>query len=46
MPELSEWLKLMLAEIARKGEDDEKAREEEKKRQSETTAETRSVKTA
>jgi hypothetical protein len=35
MPQLSEWLKLMLAEIARKGEDAERAREEEVRRQAE-----------
>jgi hypothetical protein len=32
MPALSEWLQLMLAEIARKGEDLESARTEEAKR--------------
>jgi hypothetical protein len=35
MPQLSEWLKLMLAEIARKREDDERAREEQTRRQAE-----------
>jgi hypothetical protein len=33
MAQISEWLKLMVAEINRKREDDERAREEEKKRQ-------------
>jgi hypothetical protein len=32
MPALSEWLQLMLAEIARKRDDAERAREEEDKR--------------
>jgi len=32
MPALSEWLQIMLAEIARKREDAERAREEEMKR--------------
>jgi hypothetical protein len=35
MPQLTEWLKLMLAEIARKREETERAREEESRRQSE-----------
>jgi hypothetical protein len=35
MPALSEWLQLMLAEIARKRDDAERAREEEDKRSSE-----------
>jgi hypothetical protein len=35
MPQLTEWLKLMNAEIARKREDAERAREEEVRRQSE-----------
>jgi hypothetical protein len=35
MPALSEWLQLMLAEIARKREDLERAREEETKREAE-----------
>ncbi len=33
MARLSEWLQLMLAEIARKRDDAERAREEEEKRQ-------------
>jgi hypothetical protein len=36
MAALSEWLQLMLAEIARKREDLEQAREEENKRMGET----------
>ena len=36
MAQISEWLKLMVAEINRKREDDERAREEDKKRQGET----------
>ena len=35
MAELSEWLQLMLAEIARKRDDLERAREEDAKRNSE-----------
>jgi hypothetical protein len=35
MAELTEWLKLMLAEIARKREDAERAREEDLRRQRE-----------
>jgi len=35
MPQLTEWLKLMLAEIARKREDAERASEEEVRRQTE-----------
>jgi hypothetical protein len=35
MAELSEWLQIMLAEIARKREDLERAREEEVKRDTE-----------
>ena len=35
MPQLTEWLKLMLAEIARKRDDAERAREEEVRRQQE-----------
>jgi hypothetical protein len=35
MPQMSEWLKVMNAEIARKREDAERAREEEARRQSE-----------
>jgi hypothetical protein len=32
MPQLSEWLKVMLSEIARKRDDAERAREEETQR--------------
>jgi hypothetical protein len=39
MAELSEWLQLMLAEIARKREDLDRAREEDAKRDAETRAE-------
>jgi hypothetical protein len=39
MAALSEWLQIMLAEIARKREDLERAREEDKKRDAETDAE-------
>jgi hypothetical protein len=39
MPALSEWLQIMLAEIARKREDLERAREEEAKRDTEKVAE-------
>jgi hypothetical protein len=39
MPQLTEWLKLMLAEIARKREDAERAREEEDRRQTEDAQE-------
>jgi hypothetical protein len=35
MAELSEWLQLMLAEIARKREEDEHARQEEERRSAE-----------
>jgi hypothetical protein len=35
MPALSEWLQLMLAEIARKKEEAERARDEEAKRSAE-----------
>jgi septal ring factor EnvC (AmiA/AmiB activator) len=35
MPVLSEWLKVMLGEIARKREDAERAREEDVRRQQE-----------
>lgn len=35
MAELTEWLKLMLAEIARKREDAERAREEDQRRENE-----------
>jgi hypothetical protein len=38
MAQVSEWLKLMVAEINRKREDAEREREEEKKRQGEATA--------
>ncbi len=41
MPQLSEWLKLMLAEIARKREEDARAREEEVRRQREHAGGTR-----
>lgn len=37
MAELSEWLQIMLAEIARKREDLERANEEEAKRDAERT---------
>jgi hypothetical protein len=37
MPQLSEWLKLMLAEIARKRDDVEQARAEDTRRQQEGT---------
>jgi|GEM_PF-1085384 len=37
MAQLSEWLKLMLAEIARKREDAERARVEEEARQKESS---------
>ena len=36
MAQLTEWLKLMVAEINRKREDDDRATEEEQKRQVET----------
>jgi hypothetical protein len=39
MPQLTEWLKLMNAEIARKREDAERAREEEARRQGERAQE-------
>jgi hypothetical protein len=35
MPELSEWLQLMLAEIARKREESERERQEEERRHTE-----------
>jgi hypothetical protein len=35
MPQLTEWLKLMLAEIARKRDDAERAREEDARRDDE-----------
>jgi hypothetical protein len=38
MAELSEWLQLMLAEIARKREEDEHARQEEERRRAEERA--------
>jgi hypothetical protein len=38
MPALSEWLQIMLAEIARKREELERAREEDVKRESEQVA--------
>jgi hypothetical protein len=44
MADLTEWLKLMLAEIARKREDAERAREEEHQRQDEATGQRHSVK--
>lgn len=37
MPQLTEWLKLMVAEINRKREDDERAKQEEAARQKETS---------
>jgi hypothetical protein len=37
MPQMSEWLKVMNAEIARKREDAERAREEDVRRQGEHT---------
>jgi hypothetical protein len=51
MPALTEWLQLMLAEIARKGEDLERARAEEAQRLTEkspptTTSNVTSVKEA
>jgi hypothetical protein len=39
MPALSEWLQIMLGEIARKREDSERAREEEVKRETEKVVE-------
>ncbi len=38
MPALSEWLQIMLAEIARKRDDQDRARNEESQRQDEKTA--------
>ncbi|MEP7246564.1 MAG: hypothetical protein ABI885_23195 [Gammaproteobacteria bacterium] len=38
MPQLTEWLKLMISEIARKREDAERASDEDAKRQSEQGA--------
>jgi hypothetical protein len=46
MAALSEWLQIMLAEIARKREDEERAREEDKKRESETASESNSSQSA
>ena len=40
MAELSEWLQIMLAEIARKRDDLERAREEDSKRTSEKPSDT------
>lgn len=40
MAPLSEWLQIMLGEIARKREDLERAREEESKRDAEKTVDT------
>jgi hypothetical protein len=37
MPQLTEWLKVMLAEIARKRDDAEQARAEDARRQREET---------
>jgi len=37
VPELSEWLQLMLAEIARKADDADRSRAEEELRNQETT---------
>jgi hypothetical protein len=42
MAALSEWLQIMLGEIARKREDEERAREEDRKRESESASETNS----
>jgi hypothetical protein len=44
MAALSEWLQIMLAEIARKREDLERAREEDEKREGETSAEAAQLK--
>jgi hypothetical protein len=44
MAELSEWLQIMLAEIARKRDDLERAREEDVKRNTEKPAEPTSSK--
>ncbi len=38
MAALSEWLQIMLAEIARKRDDQDRARQEDSKRQDEKTA--------
>ena len=43
MAALSEWLQIMLAEIARKRDDSERAREEDAQRQSESTTTDKSV---
>ena len=43
MAALSEWLQIMLAEIARKREDQEHAREEEVKREAEKTVDSTPV---
>ena len=43
MASLSDWLQIMLAEIARKRDELERAREEDAKRQSESTATDKSV---
>jgi hypothetical protein len=43
MTALSEWLQIMLAEIARKREDQESAREEEVKRETEKTVDSTPV---
>ena len=42
MTPLSEWLQIMLGEIARKREDLERAREEQAKRETETSGEAHS----
>jgi hypothetical protein len=46
MAALSEWLQIMLAEIARKREDHERAHEEDRKRESESATETNSSQSA
>jgi hypothetical protein len=43
MPQLTEWLKLMLAEIARKREEAERAREEETRRELEEQKKSRAL---
>jgi hypothetical protein len=43
MAALSEWLQIMLAEIASKREDQERAREEEVKRETEKTVDSTPV---
>jgi hypothetical protein len=45
MPVLSEWLKVMLGEIARKREDAERAREEDVRRQQESPPDSSETKT-